>query len=281
MEKDHTDNPAYATPVRLAFRVSYLGSRFYGSQMQAAHRTVEGEFVAACQRLSLFSDWRKAGFLSAGRTDRGVHACGQVIAFTTDAPDRARTVINTQLPPDLWCSEYADVYPEFHPRYDAKSRTYRYYFSNRPHNPEAMNRASQHFLGNHNFSNFARVKGKNPYRNILAAQVEVKDGFVFFEVKAESFLWHQVRCMAAALLLVGDGEADEESIARLLEADADRPLQPAPAEGLILWDTDCGIVWTPVTVEGQSGAFIDHLVRHHALMEKMCRVLKTRKDLIS
>ena len=279
MEKDHTDHPVDAPPVRLAFRVSYLGSRFYGSQMQAAHRTVEGEFVAACQRLSLFDDWRKAGFLSAGRTDRGVHACGQVIAFSTDAPDRAKTVINTQLPPDLWCSEYADVSPEFHPRYDAKSRTYRYYFSNRPHDPEAMNRASQQFLGNHNFTNFARVKDKNPYRNILAARVGEEEGFVYFEVKAESFLWHQVRCMASALHLIGDGEADESSIASLLEADAIRPLQPAPAEGLILWDIDCGISWTPVTAEGQSGAFIDHLVRHHALMEKMCRVLKIRNVL--
>jgi tRNA pseudouridine38-40 synthase len=279
MEKDQTDNPAHAPTVRLAFRVSYLGSRFYGSQMQADHRTVEGEFVAACQRLSLFDDWRKAGFLSAGRTDRGVHACGQVIAFSTDAPDRARTVINTQLPPDLWCSEYAYVSPEFHPRYDAKSRTYRYYFSRSPHDPAAMNRAAQHFLGSHNFTNFARVKDKNPYRNILAACVEEEDGFVFFEVKAESFLWHQVRCMASALLLVGDGEADEGSITRLLETDADRPLQPAPAEGLILWDTDCGIRWTPVNVEGHSGAFIDHLKRHHSLMENMCRVLKHGKDL--
>lgn len=279
MEKDQTDNTAHTITVRLAFRVSYLGSRFYGSQMQAAHRTVEGEFVAACQRLSLFDDWRKAGFLSAGRTDRGVHACGQVIAFSTDAPDRARTVINTQLPPDLWCSEYADVLPEFHPRYDAKSRTYRYYFSDSPHDPAAMNQAAQLFLGSHNFTNFARVKDKNPYRNILAARVESEDGFVFFEVKAESFLWHQVRCMASALLLIGDGQADESSIAHLLEADADRPLQPAPAEGLILWDTDCGIRWTPVTVEGQSGAFIDHLKRHHALMEMMCRVLKPNKDL--
>jgi tRNA pseudouridine38-40 synthase len=275
MEKDHTDNPAHATPVRLAFRVSYLGSRFYGSQMQASHRTVEGEFVAACQRMSLFDDWRTAGFLSAGRTDRGVHACGQVIAFSTYAPDRARAVINTQLPPDLWCSEYADVTPEFHPRYDAKSRTYRYYFSNRPRDPEAMNRAAQHFLGTHNFTNFARVKDKNPYRNILAVSVGAEDGFVFFEVKAESFLWHQVRCMASALLLVGEGEAEECSITRLLEADAGRSLQPAPAEGLILWDTDCGITWTPVTTEGQSGAFMTHLVRHHALMEKMCRVLKS------
>ncbi len=132
MEKDYTNHPADAPPVRLAFRVSYLGSRFYGSQMQAASRTVEGEFVAACQRMSLFDDWRKAGFLSAGRTDRGVHARGQVIAFSTYAPERARTVINTQLPPDLWCTAYAEVAPEFHPRYDARSRTYRYYFPKRP-----------------------------------------------------------------------------------------------------------------------------------------------------
>ena len=274
MEKDHTDYPAHAPPVRLAFRVSYLGSRFYGSQMQTASRTVEGEFIAACQRLSLFDDWRKAGFLSAGRTDRGVHARGQVIAFSTHAPARARTVINTQLPPDLWCTAYADVTPEFHPRYDAKSRTYRYYFAKRPDDPEAMDQAAQHFLGIHNFSNFARVKDKNPYRNILAARVAEEEGFVFLEVKAGSFLWHQVRCMASALFLIGDGQADEGSIACLLEAEADRPLQPAPAEGLILWDTDCGVAWTPVTAEGQSGAFIDHLVRHHALMEKVCRVLK-------
>jgi tRNA pseudouridine38-40 synthase len=275
MEKDYTDHPVDAPPVRLAFRVSYLGSRFYGSQMQSASRTVEGEFVSACQRLSLFDDWRKAGFLSAGRTDRGVHARGQVIAFSTSAPERARMVVNTQLPPDLWCTAFSDVPPEFHPRYDAKSRTYRYYFPKRPDQPDTMDRAAQQFLGSHNFSNFARVKDKNPYRNILAARVGEEDGFVFLEVKAESFLWHQVRCMASALLLVGEGESDESSIAGLLKADAVRPLQPAPAEGLILWDTDCGITWTPLTLEGQSGAFMDHLVRHHALMEKVCRVLKT------
>ncbi len=260
--------------MRLAFRLSYLGSRFYGSQMQASDRTVEGEFVAACQRLSLFTDWREAGFQFAGRTDRGVHACGQVAAFTTAEPERARAVINTQLPPDLWCTASAEVAPEFHPRFDAKSRTYRYYFSKKPENPEAMNRAAKHFLGIHNFSNFARVKDKNPYRNILAIRVGDEGGFVFLEVQAESFLWHQVRCMASALILVGEEKADEGSIARLLEEEAKRPLQPAPAEGLVLWDTDCGIAWIPITAEGQSGAFVDHLVRHYALMEKICRVLR-------
>ena len=261
--------------MRLAFRVSYLGSRFFGSQMQAAHRTVEGEFVAACLRLSLFSDWREAGFLFAGRTDRGVHACGQVVAFTTDVPDRAIQRLNLQLPPDCWCTGYAEVPAEFHPRYDAKSRTYRYYFSKTPRDVVAMERAAHYFIGRHNFTNFARVRDKNPWRYILEISTGENEDFVYFEVKAESFLWHQVRCMATALFQVGEGEAGTTFITSLLEGEVKRPLQPAAAEGLVLWDTDCGIVWIPIPMDERSGSHMDHVVRHHALMAKVCRVLRT------
>ena len=188
--------------MRLGFRVSYLGSRFYGSQMQEAQRTVEGEFVAACLRTNLFSDWRTAGFLFAGRTDRGVHACGQVAAFTTDVPDRAIQTINLQLPPDCWCTGFAEVPTDFHPRYDAKSRTYRYFFSTSPSDVGAMERAANYFIGRHNFTNFARIGNKNPWRNILGITIgKIKD-LVYLEVKAESFLWHQVRCMTTALISV-------------------------------------------------------------------------------
>ena len=274
MEEDKTDNPARPAPVRLAFRVSYLGSRFFGSQMQAQSRTVEGEFIAACQRLSLFSDWREAGFVSAGRTDRGVHARGQVIAFTTESPDRAIGTINLQLPPDLWCSAYAEVPAAFHPRYDAKCRTYRYYFSEVPQKKEEMEKASRHFLGIHDFSNFARVKDKNPLRNILAIRIAEEDGSLYLEVTAESFLWHQVRCMATALLRVGSGDREGECILQYLEGKIDKPLSPAPAEGLVLWETDCGLSWSPLEEGERSNAFMDHLCRHHALMEKVCRLLK-------
>jgi len=276
MEEDKTDNPPRPAAVRLAFRVSYLGSRFYGSQMQAQSRTVEGEFIAACQRLSLFSDWRQAGFQSAGRTDRGVHARGQVIAFSTDAPDRATATINLQLPPDLWCSAYAPVPAEFHPRYDARSRTYRYYFSEIPNYVDGMQKACLHFLGPHDFSNFARVKDKNPRRNILGTRIAEEDGFLYFEVTAESFLWHQVRCMAAALLQVGSGEIGADSIRQYLQGEIERPISPAPAEGLVLWDTDCGLSWDPLPDRERSSIFMDHLRRHHALMEKVCRVLRER-----
>ena len=274
MAKDQADNATHAAPVRLAFRVSYLGSRFYGSQMQASSRTVEGEFVAACRRLSLFDDWREAGFLFAGRTDRGVHATGQVVAFTTSAPDRAIRAINTRLPPDCWCTGYAGVSPQFHPRFDGRSRTYRYYYAERPQDIESMKIAACDFVGTHNFSGFARVEGRNPLRTILRISVVETDGFVCLEVTAESFLWHQVRSMAAALLLVGNGEADTDSIVRLLTSAGERPLQPAPAEGLILYDTDCGITWTPLPPLERSTRFIMDLRRHHALLEHVCRAIK-------
>jgi tRNA pseudouridine38-40 synthase len=274
MEEDKEDKPARPAPVRLAFRVSYLGSRFFGSQMQVSDRTVEGEFIGACRRLGLFDDWRQAGLASAGRTDRGVHARGQVIAFSTVVPDRAIETINHQLPPDLWCSAYAVVPDRFHPRYDATSRTYRYFFSASPLLEDEMAKASRHFVGIHDFSNFARIRNKNPLRKVLAARVDKEDGFLFLEVTAESFLWHQVRCMATALLRVGTGGEGEESILRYLEGPAGTPLSPAPAEGLVLWETDCGVIWLPLAERERSSTFIGDLGRHHALMENICRVLK-------
>jgi tRNA pseudouridine38-40 synthase len=274
MEKDQAVHTARAAPMRLAFRVSYLGSRFFGSQMQPGCRTVEGEFIASCQHLSLFSDWREAGFLFSGRTDRGVHACGQVVAFTTDAPDRAIQALNARLPPDCWCTGYAEMPPDFHPRYDARSRTYRYYFSTSPRDSAAMQLAARFLAGSHNFTNFARVRGRNPWRNILGIAVGEEEGFTYLEVKAESFLWHQVRCIATALFQVGEGEKDETFITSLLEGDVQRALQPAPAEGLILWETDCGIEWIPMAGAVRSLAYLDHVRRHHALMAKVCGVVR-------
>jgi len=274
MEKDQAVHTARAAPMRLAFRVSYLGSRFFGSQMQAGCRTVEGEFIASCQHLGLFSDWREAGFLFSGRTDRGVHACGQVVAFTTDSPDRAIQVLNARLPPDCWCTGYAEMPSEFHPRYDARSRTYRYYFSIPPRDAAAMELAARFLIGSHNFTNFARVRGKNPWRNILGITVGKEEGFTFLEVKAESFLWHQVRCIATALFQVGEGEKDETFITSLLEGEVQRTLQPSPAEGLILWETDCGIEWIPMAGAVRSLTYMDHVWRHHALMAKVCGVVR-------
>jgi tRNA pseudouridine38-40 synthase len=270
MEKIQTpDTPQ----VRLAFRTSYLGDHFRGSQMQADARTVEGEFVAACIRCRLFDDYHRAGFLSAGRTDRGVHSRGQIVAFTTDAPERAVSALNWQLPPDCFVTGVARVPPEFHPRYDAKSRTYRYYFGRRDLDASAMDRAARHFCGTHNFSLFARVRDKNPIRTVISSSVSEKEGFYFFEVTAESFLWHMVRYMASALILIGAGEKDEGFISDRLSGDEQGPLSPAQPGGLILWDVDCGISFVHVKTDRRTGDYLQEQQAHHAVMGMVCRTL--------
>ncbi len=166
-----------------------------------------------------------------------------------------RRAINQQLPLDLWCTASAEVNETFHPRHDARSRTYRYYYAEPPKDPQVMEVAAREFLGEHNFSNLARVGDKNPWRKILDIKVGTEGRFVYLEVKAESFLWHQVRCMAAALYSVGIGEQDTDGIRLLLNEATSRPIQPAPAEGLVLWDTDCGLSWVPIEKSDRSGTY--------------------------
>jgi tRNA pseudouridine38-40 synthase len=270
MEKIQTSD----TPqVRLAFRTSYLGDHFCGSQMQADARTVEGEFVAACIRCRLFDDYHRAGFLSAGRTDMGVHSRGQIVAFTTGTPERAVSALNWQLPPDCFVTGVAEVPPEFHPRYDARSRTYRYYFGRRDLDPRAMDRAAHLFCGTHNFSHFARVRDKNPIRTVISSSVSEEEGFYFFEVTAESFLWHMVRYMASALLLIGAGEKDEGIISGRLSGDEYCQLSPATPGGLVLWDVDCGISFEPVQADRRTCAFLQEQQAYHAVMGMVCRTL--------
>ena len=111
-------------------------------------------------------------------------------------------------------------------------------------------------------------------RKILDIGIGREDGFVYLEVKAESFLWHQVRCMAEALLLVGTGKTDETFIASLLGGEIKKALKPAPAEGLILWETECGIEWRPMPEAERSAAHRDHVERHHTLMARVCSKLR-------
>lgn len=264
--------------MRLAFRVAYLGDGFFGSQVQADRRTVEGEVIAAATRLALFGDWREARFAFAGRTDRGVHSRGQVAAFDTPDPDRARSALNLQLPRDCWCTGVAEVPDAFHPRYDARSRTYRYLFPRIRLDREAMAGAARLFPGRHDFSRFARVEGKDPVRNVLSARVFddglAEGGFTCFEVTAESFLWQMVRGMAGALLSAGTGELDEEGIRELLSGPAGERSPPAPSSGLVLWDVDCGIRFEPIARSPRSTAFLSTVKTHHEVMARVTSILK-------
>jgi tRNA pseudouridine38-40 synthase len=264
---------ADVSPVRLAFRTAYLGDRFAGSQIQANDRTVEGEFIAACLRADLFADSREARFLAAGRTDRGVHARNQVYAFTTLFPKRAIVALPWQLPKDIRITGYAVVDPGFHPRYRAISRTYRYYFGKRTLDSEAMAEAASRFIGRHDFSRFARIEGKDPVRTVISCRIDDDRNILRLEVTAESFLWHMVRYIAAALQLVGEGSWNADTIESRLQGEETGPLIPAPAYGLLFWDVDCGISFIPVRETGRSAQFMRDQQEHHRIMDRICEVL--------
>jgi tRNA pseudouridine38-40 synthase len=261
--------------MKVAFRFAYLGDRYFGSQVQPGLRTVEGEFIGACRRLKLFDDWREAGFVTAGRTDRGVHARGQVCSFRTDSHERALHVLNRLLPADIWCTGWTQVPDRFHPRYDAASRTYRYYFSPAPADIPAMNEAARLFVGRHDFSSFARVGDRNPERSILDAGVTYEGQFGVFWVTAESFLWNMVRCMATALKRVGAGEADAGTIARLLSAPSEQRIPAAPPGGLVLWNVDCGIGFTDLPTDDKSRRYLADRQNEHLLKARIAFLLAT------
>jgi tRNA pseudouridine38-40 synthase len=260
--------------MRLAFRVAYLGDGFFGSQVQADRRTVEGEMIAAAERLDLFRDWREARFALAGRTDRGVHARGQVAAFDTTNPDRARSALNLQLPRDCWCTGVAEVPAAFHPRYDARTRTYRYFFPRVRLDQEAMGEAARIFIGRHDFSRLARLEGKDPVRNVLSAGVFDDAGFTCFGVTAESFLWQMVRGMAGVLLSAGRGEIDPEGVRGLLTGSPGDRVPPAPSSGLVLWDVDCGIAFQSLDRSPRSTAFLSTVRSHHEVLARVTSLLE-------
>ena len=123
METDKTTDPAVPRPVRSAFRVctSVTGSMARSSRSPAARS--KASLSPRVGASIFFPTGVQPVFCSAGRTDRGVHACGQVIAFSTSYPDRARQALNLQLPLDVWCTASAEVADAFHPRFDARSCT--------------------------------------------------------------------------------------------------------------------------------------------------------------
>jgi tRNA pseudouridine38-40 synthase len=267
---EETETPGIPQ-VKLAFRVAYRGDHFNGSQMQPGIRTVEGEFIAACIRLGLFEDWREAHFAASGRTDRGVHATGQVFSFLTATPDRAIAALNYQLPPDCWCTGYCPAHPGFHPRYDAKYRTYRYFFREEDLDVDRMEAAATLFEGVHDFSGFARVDNKNPERKVIAASIGRDDGILFLEITAESFLWHMVRCIATALRDIGMGTLDQTDITKRLAGDYSGGIHPAPPEGLVLWDVAYDISFTPLPQDERRQGAIQEWWGYHRIMAMICR----------
>jgi tRNA pseudouridine38-40 synthase len=237
--------------VRYRATVEYDGTDFAGFQLQPNARTVQGELEAALARLN---GGERAVVDGAGRTDAGVHATGQVIAFTytgrVPAAELQRAV-NALLPRDVAIRGLRRASAEFHPRYAARYREYRYTVWNGPHSPlrertalgvrapldvAAMASAGSVFLGRHDFSSFGAVaEDRSPVRTVQAVRVRKEGRLVTIDVTADAFLRGQVRRMVAALLEVGHGKMDAVELAAALAA-REPALNgaAAPAKGLCL-----------------------------------------------
>jgi tRNA pseudouridine38-40 synthase len=235
---------------RFKATVEYDGTEFAGFQSQRNARTVQGELEAALARLS---GGHRQPVVGAGRTDAGVHATGQVIAFTYPGSFSAEALtdaLNGTLPPDVAVRDLRRVPAGFQPRYAARYREYRYSIWNGPRSPlrertalwvrrdldvAAMARAASAFEGRHDFS---AVGGADPQpvRTVHRLRVRRDGSLVTIDVRADAFLRGMVRRIVAVLLAVGKGRLAPADVPGLLTAG--RPAlrgAAAPARGLCLW----------------------------------------------
>ena len=236
-------------PVRYRARVEYDGTDFAGFQVNPGKRTVQGILEDALARLG---DGERQPIDGAGRTDAGVHASGQVIAFTyagrLTVTDLGRA-LDALLPRDVTVRDVRRAPDGFDPRYAARYREYRYTVWNGPRSPlnermalgvrdpldtAAMERAGSAFIGRHDFRAFGAA-GRTSVRTVMAVRVRRAGRLVTIDVRADAFLRGMVRRMVACLIEVGLGKMDETAIRAALAGPGPAlDGAAAPAKGLCL-----------------------------------------------
>jgi len=231
--------------------VEYDGTDFVGFQIQAKGRTVQGEIEQTLRRVTQF-EIRIDG---AGRTDAGVHAVGQVIAFSVDwnhALEDLHCALNATLPQDIVVSRLTIVPHEFHPRFDALSRCYCYTISNQiwpsvlqrryvyhvrdSLDLVAMQKATQFLVGCYDFASFGKpTQGTSTVREVMQADWKRAGNQLFFWIRANAFLYRMVRRIVGTLVQVGLGRLQPQDIQHILEVrNLKYSAPPAPACGLCL-----------------------------------------------
>ncbi len=232
--------------------IAYDGTDYQGWQMQAPAPTIQGVMTAALERL----EGGRVIVHGAGRTDAGAHAEGQVASFKlTREWDGAelRRAINGNLPPEIRVLEAAPAVDDFHPRSDARSKTYRYQIHTAEvmhpllaryawHHPYSLDPAKlvedgRALLGTHDFTAFTvtSCETKTRVRTLSDFQLETNGPLLSLDFTADGFLRYMVRTMVSSLIEANRGRLKAGSIARLIES-GDRSLigVAAPAKGLTL-----------------------------------------------
>ncbi|MBN1313256.1 MAG: tRNA pseudouridine(38-40) synthase TruA [Anaerolineae bacterium] len=238
--------------MRYRVTVAYDGTAYYGFQRQADVPTVQATLEEALARVA----GQPVGIVGSGRTDTGVHAVGQVIAFNLSwrhSPENLRNALNANLPDDIAVLKVRETDPDFHPRYDALFRCYQYrlyvapvrdplqrrraWHLSKPLNVAGICEAVEYLAGPHDFSTFGSPpQGENSVRTVLeAAWRDDFNGNYTFTITADAFLYRMVRTITATLVMVGQGDMTAAAFRGILAA-RQRALAaaPAPPYGLTL-----------------------------------------------
>lgn len=232
--------------------LAYDGTSFWGFQAQPGFRTVEGELRSALSELG----WRGRTVLSGGRTDAGVHAEGQTAAFDLEwahGAEELQRALNAILPGDISCRGLRVAAPDFHPRYGALRRCYRYRLlpaaARDPlreryalrvwpaPDPGRMADAARALPGKRDFRAFGSAPriGSHTVRTVFRADWERQGEYLDFWIEADAFLFRMVRTIVATLLQVGAGRRSPEGFEGLLQTPPQgRSAAPAPPQGLCL-----------------------------------------------
>ncbi len=243
---------------RIACRVEYDGSRYNGwqSQPHAGSNTVQDTVEKGLAAVAT----QPVRTHCAGRTDTGVHGFSQIIHFDAPVQRSPKSWVmgaNANMPPDVRLHWALPVPPDFHARFSALSRRYRYLIANTPVRPalraaqltwqrrplddRAMHTEAQCLLGERDFSAFraASCQSSSPMRNVQSVSVIRRGDLVLVDIRANAFLHHMVRNIVGSLLAVGTGRAAPGWLAQLLEC-RDRTLaaDTAPAAGLYLVEVE-------------------------------------------
>ena len=241
---------------RIAAGIEYDGAAFHGWQRQPHASSVQEVVEVALGSVANCA----IELTCAGRTDAGVHARGQVVHFDTVAERTARAWLfgtNSALPPEVNLRWVQPVPDDFHARYGATRRCYRYVLLNqpmrsalaagralvvyRPLDEAAMQAAAGDLVGEHDFSAFraAECQARSPVRRIESLQVRRRENWVVIEVTANAFLHHMVRNIVGTLLAVGLGDAPTSRAREQLESRRRASGEATvAAHGLYLWQVD-------------------------------------------
>ena len=237
--------------MRLALIIEYEGTDYSGFQFQENASTIQGELEKSINCLT--GDIVR--IKGAGRTDAGVHAKNQVIAFDSKFSDDLEVYfrgINYYLPESISVKSIFEVSQDFDPRRDATSRVYKYtilnsdspspllrrttYFDSDYMDIEIMKKASQMFLGVHDFKKFCSpVKtGLSTVREIFDSKIDHENSLIFYTVEGNAFLPRQVRRMVGSLLKIAKGKMNLDELFELICAKGDNISPSLPANGLCL-----------------------------------------------